>query len=363
MAAPEEAWARATPQLSIVPVKGPGVINPKNFVEALAKQIADALRHRAREFKMHRLGAVALDAHPWHKGMSLSVLIETDTLRKWDMGDWEHQEFAILGKSPLIEQGYEDLRDDNAKGSRIYRPFFRCCALALCHNEVTEALKEYALEPDFELFVGDPDDPNDVNFCEEILGVDERKRKKKTEIVDDLEEALKDPESVRVLKYWYQDELTRSAEEKIARLTNLEVLYLSSMGLKELPTCVPMLQRLTELHLDWNHITRLTGLHSLPNLRLLSLRSNGVITSEMTQAISQISSLRQLWVGHCDLIAVPQSWQQLKLEELYLFGNPLTSIPDWLPALSSLKRLGLVEAADDETKARLRERHPHLEIW
>jgi hypothetical protein len=61
---------------------------------------------------------------------------------------------------------------------------------------------------------------------------------------------------------------------------------------------------------------------------------------------------------------VPPEFQKLQaLEELYLFENPLSTIPDWLPALPNLKRLGLVDAADSKTKGRLRKRHPHLEIW
>ena len=225
------------------------------------------------------------------------MLIETDQLGKWDMGDWEHQEFAILGKTPLIERGYEELQDPHKKGSRAYLPFFRCCAQALCHKTVRESLKRYTLEPDFELFVGDPDDPNDVNFCEEIVGVEQRKRKRKTEIVNNLEEALKDPEGVLVLKYWFHDKLSKYDEERIARLKNLEVLYLNSMGLTKLPVCVRSLQKLNELHLDGNQIVRLTGLESLLNLKLLSLRDNGVITPEMAQVISDLPSFASFGLG------------------------------------------------------------------
>jgi hypothetical protein len=71
-----------------------------------------------------------------------------------------------------------------------------------------------------------------------------------------------------------------------------------------------------------------------------------------------------LRIGHCGLTQVPGSWQQLQwLEEIFLFGNPLNAIPDWLLALPNLKRLGLMDAVDDRTKKRLRKRHPHLEIW
>lgn len=339
------------------------MIDSDAFVNELANQIADHLRRRAAEFKKHRLGAVTLDTHPWHKGTSLSILIETDQARKWDIGDWENQEFAILDFL-LLEQAYEDLQDPDSEGSRRYFPFFRCCARALCHHAVNAALKLYTLEPDFEVFLGDPDDPNEVNFCEEILGVDKEKRKAKTEIVNNLDEALKDPSSVLVLKYWYHEKFTRWDGERIAQLTNLEVLNLSSMGLKSLPRCVLSLSKLEELELDSNQITRLTGLRSLKQLKLLSLRGNEIFTPGMVKEISALRSLRGLRIGHCGMTKVPESWQQLQLlEEIFLFGNPLTAIPDWLPELPNLKRLGLVDTADNRTKNRLRKRHPHLEIW
>jgi Leucine-rich repeat (LRR) protein len=126
---------------------------------------------------------------------------------------------------------------------------------------------------------------------------------------------------------------------------------------------VSTLTRLRELHLEFNQITDLSGLEKLPELRLLSLRSNGSITPEMVSAIATRSTLRQLWVGHCGLTEVPDAFRDLEqLEEIYIFGNPLTAIPDWLPAMPNLKRLGLVNAATDATKDELRARHPHLEI-
>jgi hypothetical protein len=339
------------------------MFDPDAFVEQLAQHIAHHLRQRAPEFTSHRLGAVALSTAPWHKTTWLSVLIETDQLRKWHLGDWEHEEFAELDGPDWLLRGYEELQDARGKGSP-YAPFFRCCARALCHEAVQAALKLYTLEPDFELFVDDPDDPNEINYCEEVLGVDRKKRKAKTTIVNNLDEALKDPSSVRVLKYWYHDRFTRSDDERIGRLTNLEVLNLNGMGLKTLPRCIPYLSQLLELELDHNRITRLTGLHSLTRLQVLSLRDNGVLTPGMAKEVSALDSLQVLRVGNCGLTEVPGSWQRLqRLEEILLFGNPLTAIPDWLPALPNLKRLGLVKAVTAARKGWLRKRHPHLEIW
>ena len=84
-----------------------------------------------------------------------------------------------------------------ARRSRATLPSFDAAAQALCHKVVRAALKRYTLEPDFEVYVADPDDPNEVNYCEEFLGVNKKKRKAKPEIVDNLDEALKDPSSVR----------------------------------------------------------------------------------------------------------------------------------------------------------------------
>lgn len=333
------------------------------FVEQLAQSIAAELRGRAPEFTAHRLGAVALDTHPWHKGTMLSVLIETDTSRKWDIGGWENQEFAELDGPEFLLAGYAELQDPAGEGSR-YAPFFRAAAEALCHQAVRDALAGYTLEPDFELFVGDPDDPNDANYCEELVGVDLARRKQRTEFVNDLDEALKDPGSARVLKYWYHDRFTQTDGERVARLVNLEELHLISLSLTALPPCVPTLMRLTELHLDFNHLADLKGLSSLPQLALVSLRGNGRLTADMVRELAATPSLRQLRLGNCGLAAVPPEFQRLRaLEEVYLFENPLATIPDWLPALPNLKRLGLVDAADAVTKERLRARHPHLEIW
>jgi hypothetical protein len=333
------------------------------FVDELANQIAHQLRNHASEFANHRLGAVAVDAAPWNKGTFLCLLIETDQSRKWDLASWEHYEFAELNGSPLMMKAYEELQDVKGKGSR-YAPFFRCCAQALCHKAVKAALKLYTLEHDFELFIDDPDDPNEVNYCEEILGVNRKKRKPKTTIVNDLDEALKDPSSVVALKYWFRDKFTKREDERIAQLKNLEMLSLNSMGLKSLPRCVPSLSKLIELDLDHNQITRLTGLRSLTQLTLLSLRDNGGITLGMAKEISALGSLRSLRVGNCGLREVPASWQGLQLlEEIFLFGNPLTTIPDWIPELPNLKRLGLVDVMDRNAKRRLRKQYPHLEIW
>jgi hypothetical protein len=333
------------------------------FVEYLAKTIAEHLRERAPEFVQHRLGAVALDTHPWHKGTMLSVLIETDRARKWDIGGWEHQEFAELDGLLQPWPAYDKLQAPDGAGSR-YAPFFRAAAEALCHRVVRDALKLYTLEPDFELFVGDPDDPNDVNCCDEFIAPDPKKRKVKTEVVDDLNEALKYADSLRVLKYWYHDKFTKADGEKIAQLFNLEELHLISMGLKTLPACVLALPRLTALELDFNQLTSLKGLGGAQQLRLLSLRGNGQMTPAMVREIAALTGLRQLRIGACGLREVPDAFEHLQaLEEIYLFENPLAQLPDWLPALPNLKRLGLVEAVPSRTKTKLRKRHPHLEIW
>ena len=333
------------------------------FVEDLALRIAGHLRDRAAEFAAHRLGAVAVSTAPWHRSSGLAVLIETDALRKWHIGDWEHNEFAELDGPAVMLDAYTALQESNGRGSQ-YAPFFRACAEALCHKAVQEALAGYTLEPDFELFVEDPDDPNEVNYCEAVVGVSQARRKPKAEIVNNLAEAVKSPEAVRVLKLWYRDRPTAADEARIARLVNLEELYLTSLGLEELPRCVSKLSRLTALHLDSNRLAALTGLSKLPQLRLISLRGNGQLTADMIRELSATASLRQLWVGDCGLTEVPPEFQQLQaLEEIYLFKNPLAELPDWLPAMTNLKRLGLVDAASETLKARLRKRHPHLEIW
>jgi Leucine-rich repeat (LRR) protein len=179
-----------------------------------------------------------------------------------------------------------------------------------------------------------------------------------------LDEALKDPESVLVLKYMYREQLSKRESDQIAQLHNLEILYLPSMGLQRLPQCVVALPNLKELDLDYNRITSLAGLASLSNLQLLSLRSNGSLTDEMCREISALVSLRELRVGECGMTDIPVSWQRLHLlETIFLFGNPIAAVPEWLPALPHLKRLGLVEVMDDRKKDQLRERYPHLEIW
>ncbi len=99
------------------------------FIQALAERIAQALRVRAVEFKKHRLGAVAMYVAPWHNCIWLNVMIETDKLRKWYMGDWEHNVFAELSDLPGLEEAWEVLHDPKG-GKSSYAPLFSTCAKA-----------------------------------------------------------------------------------------------------------------------------------------------------------------------------------------------------------------------------------------
>ncbi len=340
------------------------MIDTTALADHLGKKIAEILRARAPEFKKHRLGGLALSAAPWHNYAALSVLIETDIkYRKWFIGDWEHNEFAEFVYEDLPKQAYDELQDPNGKGS-LYAPFFRFCAQALCHKAVKAALQLYNLEPDFELFVDDPDDPNHISYCEEILGVNKKTRKPTTTIVGNLDEALKDHSTVLKLTYSFQGKFAKTADASISQLKNLEILSLEFMGLKRLPKCVLALIKLKELVLDRNQITSLTGLRDLKKLEMLSLRFNGNMTKAMHNEIAEITALKSLRVGDCGLKEVPESWQQLRaLEEIYIFDNPLSSLPEWVCALPNLKRLGLVKVVNPQTKGWLRKRHPQIEIW
>ena len=347
------------------PPRNVSVPNEELLVEELATSIATVLRHRADEFNEHRLGAVALDAAPWHRYLEISVLIETDQDRKWDIGDWEHQYFSEdcdvwLADTPSLDKFLDTAKEDRD----LDLTYFRVCARALCHDVVTEALELYSLEPDFEVFVSNPDDPNDVNFCEEFVGVHKDIRKPKTEITGDLDEALKDPESVLVLQYGFIDDFTEEADRKIARLINLQELHMWSAGLTALPNCVQRLLHLRELWLDKNSICSLEGISQLNVLRVLSLRDNGFLNEEMIDAIASLTSLERLYLGHCGLTEVPSAFQRLtRLAELYVFGNSFSEIPDWVLSLPRLEKLGLVESVSEKNKQALAKAHPHIEIW
>jgi len=300
------------------------------LVNELASAIAAELKSKIALLHVHTIGALAIDGHPWHGWALLSVLVDSDEYRKWDIGSWKYQDLSSDWLSPDSSESLFKLEHET---------FFNVCAKALCSKAVKAALNDFSLADDFEVYIANPDDPNESNYCERYQTVDKKRRKKRRELVGDLDEGLKDPESIVSLK--------------------------SSNGISSFPDCLKGMKHLRSLSLNFNELSTLVGIECLAGtLEVLHLRGNEQFNQGMNQSVSELVHLEELSLGECGLTAFPDCIKRLKkLRKLLIFGNEFSSIPDWLFELDHLEALGLVESIDEKMKKALAREHKGIEIW
>ena len=139
---------------------------------------------------------------------------------------------------------------------------------------------------------------------------------------DSLTLALEAPSTAIALKLNGQavDELDR-----IAELTELEVLQLRNCGLKEIPAGIEKLQKLKLLILSDNHIASLPDrIAELSSLEYLYLENNEV--TEIPEALSKLPNLKALYLKGNRIAAVPDSLRRIgSLKLITLGGNPITA--------------------------------------
>lgn len=119
------------------------------------------------------------------------------------------------------------------------------------------------------------------------------------------------------------------AEARIQEaLKNREtVLDLSGLGLTEVPESVAKVSQLQALYLDDNQLTTLPeSVVRLSRLQVLGLSNNRLTT--LSKSIARLSQLRELHLDTNRLAVLPEALRKLtRLERLYLHGNEALGLP------------------------------------
>ncbi len=133
---------------------------------------AGVLRGWAYRMQFETLRAVALDCHPWHSQLWVSILTENEIPRvretKWEIGDWRWAQTEPVGDALAtnLAASYEQLKTSSETDA--LDPLFLTLANCLVSQEVAEALKRYTVADDFELAVFNPDSPSLRNYVLEV---------------------------------------------------------------------------------------------------------------------------------------------------------------------------------------------------
>ncbi len=150
-----------------------------SFSKELTSIIADELKKSAESFKDECIRALAIDCYPWNRSLELCFLTaaedSTEKLYgKWSMGDWKYYSFTKKDDTPWpaaqklrkeLGDYYEEMSTED-RGEEATDIIIRGCARALLREEIKDALKIYTLTKDFEVYVNDPDDPEEKNYCD-----------------------------------------------------------------------------------------------------------------------------------------------------------------------------------------------------
>ena len=140
-----------------------------------------------------------------------------------------------------------------------------------------------------------------------------------------------------------KEEAFAEAEKRIqeALRGNATRLYLSRLGLAELPESLGQLTQLQTLDLSRNKLTAVPeSLGQLTQLQRLNLHSNQLTAAP--ESLGQLTQLQTLSLSNNQLTAVPEWLGQLtQLQGLYLSNNQLTAVPESLGQLTQLQTLDL----------------------
>jgi hypothetical protein len=142
-----------------------------------------------------------------------------------------------------------------------------------------------------------------------------------------------------------QDELSpyEIALERIesAKEHDRGVLYLSGLGLTEVPPEIATLSNLRELVLSNNHLSSLAPeIFQLSKLQALILTNNHL--TQLAPEIGNLSQLTVLALPHNQLSSLPAEIGNLhNLQSLYLYHNDLTNLPPEIGHLDNLQLVNL----------------------
>ena len=147
--------------------------DPKRWAATLATCIQLELLNWRVRMSHDKVRAVALDCHPWHlNSLTLSLLTDRESFNepkygKWALADWRLYDFPSgpTGSWPAAQlvmaeaHAFYSRSQNNAERALARDSLIKCCVDAMRHTQVVEALREYHLARDFEVFVGHPDAP------------------------------------------------------------------------------------------------------------------------------------------------------------------------------------------------------------
>ncbi|CAG5132358.1 unnamed protein product, partial [Candidula unifasciata] len=122
--------------------------------------------------------------------------------------------------------------------------------------------------------------------------------------------------------------LTNMPDNALDNLTNITSLNLENASLVTFPKSVSKLTLLTELTLDSNNISQVTGLDSLTSLITLSMMNNKLSDGgQLSNALRPLAaSLQVLQLNGNKLTAFPDLVFLQKLQEVYLTNNRIFNI-------------------------------------
>ena len=114
--------------------------------------------------------ALALDCHPWHEASyTLSFLTGRESFDekqygKWSLASWRLYDFPSTPAAPwptaaaVMREAFEYYSTASAKPDALAE-IIQSAVYALRSPNIASALAKYSLAHDFEIFVGQPDQP------------------------------------------------------------------------------------------------------------------------------------------------------------------------------------------------------------
>ena len=180
-----------------------------------------------------------------------------------------------------------------------------------------------------------------------------------------LEEVLDILLLEKKLKNWrFKIKNLDSIPYQIGRLKNLELLSVTSSGLKEVPSSIGQLAKLTTLIFTSNKLKELP--ESIGNLRkLYELDIGRNQLQNIPSSISNLKKLNRLDVYDNELESIGAYIGELKeLEKLNLSENQLKTLPDEIQNLKKLKNLYLSDnPISKEEQERIKALLPNTTIY
>jgi len=153
------------------------------LVEPLAGHIALALERFAPRLGREAVSVLAMDCHPWHGVLELSVLLaseadEDEGLRSdGEQASWRCFQFTRDAAAQAqwkdvtsIAERFRTHYDGALDRKTAARDAFVCCARALVHPNARRAIESLRRSADFVEWVVDPDDPAARNYCDLASG-------------------------------------------------------------------------------------------------------------------------------------------------------------------------------------------------